>query len=77
MMLLYYNMIEKFRDHFSNNDVKYFGNDNQDSNRTVIVDFMLVSRFMYRKNKGIIQNFSEREAEHFLTKMKGIPLGPA
>ena len=53
MLLLCYNMIEKFQDGFSNNAVKYLGNDTQDSNKTVIVDFVLVSRFMYRKNKGI------------------------
>ena len=51
MLLLRYNMIENLRDHFSNNAVKYRGNDTQD--RMVIVDFVLVSRFMKRKNKGI------------------------
>ena len=53
MLLLRYNMIENFRGHFSNNDVKYLGNNTQDSSRTVIVVFVFVSGFMYRKNKGI------------------------
>ena len=56
MLLLYYNMIENFRNQFSNNAVKYLGNYTQDSNRTVIVDFVFVTRFVSEKEQ---QRFRE------------------